>query len=341
MRAAVLSSTKHIEIDPHYPEPPMNSADVKLKVNFTGICGSDLHCFVLGEQMTRIPSVMGHEFCAEVVEMGSEASGLKVGDRVAGLVYPSCGTCGYCLDGDYTLCDNLGRKMFERNGSFAEYISVPARQLVRIAPHTPAEEAALIEPLSVAVHAVRRAVLSIGDIVVVMGGGPLGLLITQLVKLSGAAKVVLVEPAENRRQLGSKFGADAAISPDETLGEQVRDLTGRRGVDAVFEVSGNPRAFDAACKLVDKLGKMILVAVYEDRQIKFNPNRLLNGEIDLLACFWSRQIDFRRAADLIASRQVDVRPLISGRISLEQMQQVFEMLATDRGSHSKVLVSCS
>jgi (R,R)-butanediol dehydrogenase / meso-butanediol dehydrogenase / diacetyl reductase len=341
MRAAVLSSTKHLEIDPHYPEPPLGPADVKLKVNFTGICGSDLHCFVMGEQMTRIPSVMGHEFCAEVMELGSEAQGFKICDRAAGLIYPSCGTCDYCLDGDYTLCDNLGRKMFERNGSFAEYISVPARQLVKIAPHIPTDEAALIEPLSVAVHAVRRAALNIGDVVVVMGGGPLGLLITQLVKLSGAAKVILVEPAPSRQQLGYKFGADAAIYPDEHLREQVSDLTGRRRVDAVFEVSGNPRAFDAASRLVGKLGRLILVAVYEEKRVEFNPNRFLNSEIDLIACFWSRRIDFRCAADLIASRQIDVRPLITGKIALEQMQQAFEMLVADRSSHSKVLVACS
>jgi len=341
MRAAVLSSTKHIEIDPRYPEPPLGSADVKLKVDFTGICGSDLHCFVMGKQMTRIPSVMGHEFCAQIVEIGDDALGFKVGDRAAGLIYPSCGTCVYCLAGDYTLCDNLGRKMFERNGSFAEYISVPARQLVPIAPQTPAEEAALIEPLSVAVHAVRRAALTIGEIVVVMGGGPLGLLITQLVKLNGASKVILVEPAAGRRQLGFKFGADATIEPSDHLSEQVHGLTGRRKVDAVFEVSGNPRGFEAAGKLVDKLGRLMLVAVYEDKRIEFNPNRFLNSEIDIISCFWSRQIDFRRAADLIASRRIDVRPLITGKIELEQMQQAFEMLVADRSSHSKVLVACS
>ena len=101
-----------------------------------------------------------------------------------------------------------------------------------------------------------RAALNIGEVVVVMGGGPLGLLITQLVKLSGAAKVILVEPAPSRQQLGYKFGADAAIYPDEHLREQVSDLTGRRRVDAVFEVSGNPRAFDAASRLVGKLGRL-------------------------------------------------------------------------------------
>jgi threonine dehydrogenase-like Zn-dependent dehydrogenase len=121
----------------------------------------------------------------------------------------------------------------------------------------------------------------------------------------------------------------------------VSDLTGRRRVDAVFEVSGNPRAFDAASRLVGKLGRLILVAVYEEKRVEFNPNRFLNSEIDLIACFWSRQIDFRCAADLIASRQIDVRPLITGKIALEQMQQAFEMLVADRSSHSKVLVACS
>ena len=123
--------------------------------------------------------------------------------------------------------------------------------------------------------------------------------------------------------------------------EQVSDLAGGRRVDAVFEVSGNPRAFDAASRLIGKLGRLILVAVYEEKRVEFNPNRFLNSEIDLISCFWSRQIDFRRAADLIASRQIDVRPLITGKISLQEMQQAFEMLVADRSSHSKVLVACS
>ncbi len=319
----------------------MAPGDLKLQVDFTGICGSDLHVFAVDPPMMKMPVVIGHEFSARVVEVGPEARGFEQGDRAVGLIYPSCGRCEYCTQGDFTLCDLRGVMMAERSGSFAEYITVPARQLFLVPPSTPADEAALIEPVSVAVHAIRRSRLSVGERAVVFGGGPLGLLIMKLAQLGGADRVALVEAAAGRRELARRYVADLVLDPAEEIHGQIMDATDGRGADVIFEVSGNGRAFAAASKLVRKQGRMVVVAVYEGRDTPYNPNRFVSDEIDLIHSFWANAIDFRRAVGLVAGRKVDVRPLISARVGLDQMQSAMDGLIADRGRHSKILVACS
>jgi (R,R)-butanediol dehydrogenase/meso-butanediol dehydrogenase/diacetyl reductase len=341
MRAAVLKSCGHIEVDPTYPEPPVGPGDLKLKVDYTGICGSDLHVFTVDPPMMKLPVVLGHEFCAQVVEVGPGSRGFEVGDRAVGLIYPSCGRCEYCVQGDFTLCDLRAVATTERNGSFAEFISVPARQLFLVPPGTPTDEAAMIEPASVAVHAVRRSRLSVGERAVVFGGGPLGLLIMKLTQLGGADRVALVEPAPGRRELARQYGADLVLDPADEIHGPIMDATDDRGADVVFEVSGSPQAFAQASRLVRKQGRLVIVAVYEVREVNFQPNRIVGNEVDVLPSFWANAVDFRRAVNLVASRKLDVRPLISGRVALNQMQQAFDGLIADRGSQSKILVACS
>jgi (R,R)-butanediol dehydrogenase / meso-butanediol dehydrogenase / diacetyl reductase len=341
MRAAVLKSPRSIEVDRVYPEPPMKPGDLKLRVDYTGICGSDLHVFNIDPPMMPMPVVLGHEFSARVVEVTPEARGFEPGDRAVGLIYPSCGRCEYCAQGDFTLCDLREVSITERNGSFAEYITVPARQLFLVPASTPADEAALIEPASVAVHAIRRSRLSVGERAVVFGGGPLGLLIMKLAQLGGADRVMLVEPVAGRRELARKYGADLALDPAEEIHGQIMDATDGRGADVVFEVAGNGRAFAAASKAVRKLGRMVVVAVYEGRDVHYNPNRFVGDEIDLIHSFWSNAVDFRRAVNLISTRKLDVRPLITGRVTLDQMQSAMDGLVKDRGTQSKILVACS
>jgi 2-desacetyl-2-hydroxyethyl bacteriochlorophyllide A dehydrogenase len=341
MRAAVLKSPRSVEVDRAYPEPPMDSGDLKLRVEYTGICGSDLHIFNVDPPMMKLPAVLGHEFSAQVVEVGPEARGFQTGDRAVGLIYPSCGRCEYCAQGDFTLCDLRAVSYSERNGSFAEFITVPARQLFLVPSGTPADEAALIEPASVAVHAVRRSRLSVGERAVVFGGGPLGLLIMKLAQLGGADRVALVEPVEGRRKLGEKYGADLALDPGEEIYGRIMDATDGRGADVVFEVAGSARAFAAASKIMRKQGRMVVVAVYEGRDIPYNPNHFVGDEIDLIHSFWANAVDFRRAVSLVSSRKLDVRPLITDRVTLDQMQSAMAALVTDRGSQSKILVACS
>lgn len=341
MRAAVLQARGRFEIDCAYPEPKLSSTDIRLRVSFSGICGSDLHEFVAGPLLAPMPAVLGHEFCGEVVEVGSEVRGFDPGDKAVGIVYPSCGRCEYCRQGDFTLCDMRSVGVAERNGSFAEYVCAPARQMFLVPPATPSEEAAVIEPASVACHAIRRSRLSIGDRVAVMGAGPLGLLIMMLARRAGAHLVAVIEPAPGRRELALKLGADLVLDPADEVEGPLLELTDSRGADLLFEVSGSPQAFAQAQHLVRKQGRLMMVAVYENRRLELQANRILGNEVDLMPSYWANAGDFRRAVDLVSSRKLDVRPLISSRVSLDAIQSAFEQLAADRGRHSKIIVACS
>jgi len=340
MRAAVLKARGRIEIDREYPEPRPNPGDLRLRVRVTGICGSDLHEFVAGPLLTPMPVVLGHEFCGDVVEVGPDVRGFEQGDHAVGLIYPSCGRCEFCRHGDFTSCDMLELAVAEHNGSFAEYISVPARQLFLVPAATPIDEAALIEPSSVACHSIRRSRLEIGERVVVIGAGPIGLLITALARAAGASRIAVVEPADHRRALARAMGADVALDPAEEIEGPIMELTDARGADVVFETSGSAAGFDAAQRLVRKHGRLVMVALYEGRQLRLEANIAVLKELDIIASFWANDVDFRRAVELVSSRKLDVRPLISAHYGLEDIQKAFEVLAADRGSYGKVLVNC-
>jgi (R,R)-butanediol dehydrogenase/meso-butanediol dehydrogenase/diacetyl reductase len=341
MRAAVLRERGRFEIDRAYPEPQLGAGDLKLRIMFSGICGSDLHEFVAGPLLAPMPSVLGHEFCGEIVEVGTEVRGFETGDKAIGVIYPSCGRCEYCQHGDFALCDMRAMAAEERNGSFAEYVAAPARQMFLVPRETPPEEAALIEPSSVACHAIRRSRLMLGERVVVIGAGPIGLLITALARRAGAHRVAVIEPAEARRQLALQMGADAAFDPEGEVEGPINEMTDARGADVVFECAGVGPAFEQAQRVVRKQGRLVMVAVYEDRRLELQANRVLCNELDLIASYWANDIDFRNAVSLVASRKLDLRPLISSRFKLDEIQRAFELLAADRGQFGKLLVECS
>src|SRR5258705_12069887 len=137
MRAAVLKARGRFEIDRAYPDPIPSLTDLKLRVLFSGICGSDLHEFVAGPLMAPMPAVLGHEFCAEVVGVGAQGRGFDIGDRTGGVIYPSCGRCEFCKRGDFTLCDMRELAAAERLRPFAEFIAAPARRVTPVTPPTP------------------------------------------------------------------------------------------------------------------------------------------------------------------------------------------------------------
>jgi len=340
MRAAILRERGRFEIDRAYPEPRLAAGDIKLRIKLSGICGSDLHEFAAGPLLAPMPSVLGHEFCGEVVEVGAEVRGFEAGDKAIGVISASCGRCEYCRHGDFTLCDMRAMAVTERNGSFAEYVAAPARQMFLVPPQTPDDEAALIEPSSVACHAIRRSRLALGERVVVIGAGPIGLLITALARRAGADRIAVVEPAQARRQLAIQMGADVALDPGEEVEGPINEMTDARGADAVFECAGVAQAFESAQRLVRKQGRLVLVAVYEGRRLELRANRVLGNELDIIASYWANDVDFRNAVNLVASRKLDVRPLISRQFKLDEIQRAFELLAADRGQYGKLLIDC-
>ncbi|NLG84256.1 MAG: alcohol dehydrogenase catalytic domain-containing protein [Firmicutes bacterium] len=186
--------------------------EVLLKVEACGVCGTDVHIWA-GTEPAAGHVILGHEFAGEIVEIGDQVTGYDIGDRVAVDPNIACGTCPACREGRVNLCSSLKALGVDIDGGFAEYCLVPARQLYRLDEKTTWEEAVMVEPLACALHGIDRAQLRAGQSVLVIGGGPIGLLMLQLARLQGAGRLALSEKSSWRRSLGLKYGADVLYDP--------------------------------------------------------------------------------------------------------------------------------
>ncbi len=236
MKAAAFSRQNEMALI-DAPEPTAGAGQVVLKVHDCGICGSDLHACQYAMGMPP-GSIMGHEFCGEVCEIGAGVSGFRVGERVAGLPFVFCGECERCTSGMEIHCHNLkGLGLGQLPGAYAEFVACPAASLFKLPDTISSRDGALVEPLSVGLHAVKRSRLKPGMTAVVMGAGPIGLATLTWAKGKGAA-VVVSELAEGRSELARKLGADVVVNPNsQNPADKVRELTGHNP-DLVFECIG-------------------------------------------------------------------------------------------------------
>ena len=264
MKALLLTEYKKMEVT-EVDEPEVGPDDVLVQVEACGICGSDIHGYD-GSTGRRIPPlVMGHEAAGIVVETGSNVSDLPNGTRVTFDSMVSCGQCDFCRSGDGNLCDNrmvLGVSCgeYRRHGAFAERISVPRRIVYRLPDTLPFEQAALVEAVSVAVHAANVTPITLGDTAVVVGAGMIGLLTLQAVRAAGALRVIAVDLNDKRLAVAKQLGADEILRGDLCdVPAVVRELTGGRGADVALEVVGATPTVQTAIESVRKGGSVTLV----------------------------------------------------------------------------------
>lgn len=228
---------------------PLAADEVRIRVMACGVCGTDVHIYhgEAGSAEVTPPVVLGHEYAGIVEEVGADVKGLAPGDHVA--VDPNiyCGACTPCRDGKKQFCEHLQALGVTRDGGFAQYSAAPAAQCFKLAPELPFEAGAMAEPLACCLHGIDAAGIRPGSTVCVIGGGAIGLLMVQLARLSGAAKVILSEPVELRRSAGLSVGADLAVDPlREDLSARVREAAGKSGADVVIECVGNTAATRSA-----------------------------------------------------------------------------------------------
>ena len=238
MKAAWLKDWKQVSYEER-PMPVIGHGDALVRVKYTGICGSDLHVYN-GHHATAIkPVVMGHEFAGEIVEVGEDGKDrFKPGDRVAVQPFTSCNVCDTCVQGRDNVCRQLKILGIHIDGCFAEYVKVPLKKVYRIPENVSFRLAALTEPLAVAVHDVRRSRLAVGETALIIGGGPIGLLIALVARYAGASRVVISEPNAYRIGVAQKLGFEV-VNPMETGSEEkLMALTDGEGYDVVFESSG-------------------------------------------------------------------------------------------------------
>ncbi len=264
MKAMLLSEYKKLEIV-DMPMPEVGPNDLLVRVQACGICGSDIHGWD-GSSGRRIPPlVMGHEAAGIVAEVGARLQGFAPGDRVTFDSTVSCGKCSSCRRGSINLCENrqvlgVSCEEFRRHGAFAEYVVVPQNISYKLPDDLPFEHAALIEAVSIAVHAANRTPVSLGDTAVVVGSGMIGLLVVQAIRLAGCSRVIAVDLEDGKLQIAKSLGADVGLNPKQVdVVAEVKKLTGGRGADVALEVVGATATVRTAIDCTRKGGAITLV----------------------------------------------------------------------------------
>lgn len=336
MKAAVYLGKERVEfreVDP----PRRGAGEVLLRVKRVGICGTDLHVY-LGDLdwRVKVPLVMGHEMCAEVVEAPPDA-GVVPGDRVVVEPTVSCGRCLACRRGHRHVCERLNFMGVDSWGAFQEYWCVPQDRLHRIPDALDDVEGALVEPLAVAVHDVRRAPMEVGDRALVIGGGPIGLLVALVARLAGA-EVALAEVNPFRLEKARAFGLRAVNPKEEDLKAWVEGWTDGAGADLAFEVSGSPSGARAMTQVVRVRGTICLVGIHAQPP-PVDLQQFLARELSLVGCRVYEPVDFDRAIRIAASGALNLKAMVTDILPLKDATQGFEKMKRG-GAVMKVLLDC-
>lgn len=321
------------------PERQLFETEVLVKVGACGVCGTDVHIYHgdKGSAEVRPPVVLGHELSGTIVETGAGVKKLKCGDRVTIDPNQYCGECHYCKAGKKQLCENLYAIGVNRDGGFAEYCYVPEAQCFLLDNRVPLEHGAMAEPLACCIHGVDRAKIRLGDAVLVIGGGAIGLLMVQLAKQSGASAVILSEPVELRRKIGLEIGADAVIDPfQEVLRERLIQITGQDGVDVVIECVGNLSATEQAFAAAKRGTTILLFSVPKaGASYSLSLEDVYQKELRIVGSLINPDTH-QRAVDMINRGKIQLDPLITHRFPLDQVKEAIRMQMSNESI--KVLV---
>ncbi len=290
MRAAVFHGNQDLRLE-DVPEPRTGAGEVKLRVLYNGICGSDLHEYYHGPLTTRTtphpltgiknPVILGHELCGEVVEVGPGIEDLEIGDRVAVEPVETCGACMYCTSGQYNHCGLLAFHGYNRGSGGLAQFSVVKRSMAHKLPKTlNGQQGALIEPMAISYRTAERCDVEAGQTVVVHGGGPIGIGVYFTLNRRGV-RVVMVDPSPQRRAALQKLGVKTVLDPrDGDVVSTIKDLTGGRGADTSVDAAGVPVAFKAALLGTAVGGKLIVVAIHT-QPLQVAPMDMLMTEVEI------------------------------------------------------------
>ena len=341
MKAAMLYGIKDLRIE-EISKPEVNAGEVLVKVKAATTCGTDLKIFQRGyvEKVIKLPTVFGHEWAGEVVEVGEGLEWPRKGMRVRAGNSAPCLRCAMCQKGKYNLCEN----MIWLWGAYAEYIKVPARMVLvnmqEISSHVSYEEAAITEPLACVLHGVEEAEVKLGDTVAIIGAGPIGLLHLLTVKKLGVEKVIIIDLVDERLSFAEKLGADETINAGKVdVAEKVRQITGGYGADVVIEAIGLPTTWEQALTLVRKGGTVLEFGGCSPKtEIRVNTELLHYGEVKVMGAFHATPLHFRKALNYIASKTINVKPLITRKMRLEEIKEAFQILSTSK-SEIKIAIN--
>lgn len=322
-----------------WPEPSPAPSQVKLKIGAAGICGTDIH-IIKGQWRCDPPVVLGHEFCGTIVEVGSQVRGFRVGDRVVSS-NPAivCGQCYHCLAGNPFMCKERVSAGYMIDGAFAEFLCIRSEVCHQLPEHVTFREAALGEPLAVAVRAVmERSTVHAGDLVVVSGPGCVGLLTLLMAKLEGARVIISGAGTDRLRlQCARDLGADCVVdTSEENLLEVVRECSHGHGADLVYECSGSAIALSLCWEVVRKEGTVVQVGVYPG-PIETDLNKVMMKELKFIGTYGYVWTSWKRAVRLWDERKIQIDSMVSHEYPLNRFEDAFR--ATQDGSAIKVILN--
>jgi 2-desacetyl-2-hydroxyethyl bacteriochlorophyllide A dehydrogenase len=315
-----------------FKDPDVAPGQVLIEVRAAGICGTDMSLYNWPESMVRefkpeLPVVMGHEFSGVVSALGAGITRFKVGDRVTANPVMYCGACYYCRAGQPGICDNRPLLGMRLNGCFARYVAVREENVFPLPPHVSFETGAMNEVLCVALHTLERVPVSPGDTVVVVGAGPMGVLVLLGAQAAGASRLVMTGLGVDRDRLkvAASLGAHTIVADESDPAEVVRDLTRGLGADVVFECAGHPSGVPQALSLVRKGGRIgVLGQGYADSS--FNTAILSYREVELIGVRSYDPRVWHRSYDVLASGKIPLERLITHRLPLEDAARGIELM---------------
>ncbi len=342
MQALVLEDYKKLAVR-DVDQPKLTSNETLIRVQSCGICGSDVHGFD-GSSGRRIPPViMGHEASGVIEEVGPRVTKFKPGDRVTFDSMISCGSCAFCRRGEPNLCDErrvLGVSCddYRRHGAFAEYVNVPEHIIYSLPDGLPFDHAAMVEPVSVAVHAVNITPIRLGDFAVVIGAGMIGLLTVQALRTAGCGRIVSVDLEDDRLALAKKLGADETLNSGSTDAlAAVLEMTNGAGADLTFEAVGVDPTVKLAIDSVRKGGSVTLIGNVT-QNVGLPLQSVVTREITLYGSCASAN-DYPACLELMNRGAIQVTPMISATVGLEQGAEMFDRLYAREPNLTKVILN--
>jgi L-iditol 2-dehydrogenase len=324
-RAAIFYGPGRVAIEETDELVPA-AEEVLVKVDSCGVCGTDRAIF-RGDYPLATPIILGHEYSGTIVAIGAGAEAREIGEHVCIDPNITCGSCAYCRRGLSHLCQRLSPLGISRPGGFAQYSVVPSAHAYGLPDSLTLEAGALVEPLACALRGLEQADVEPGDTVVILGAGPVGCLLLQLVGLSGAAITIVAEPDGARRTRSIDFGADIACDTGDEVRSVVMEQTKGIGADVVIEASGAIAGARSALELVRRGGRLVWFGVYPESQtVEVSPYAINENEITIRGSF-NNPFTHQAAVALVASGRIRLAELVSDRITLDQLPTTLDPVA--------------
>ncbi len=351
MKAAVFHGREDVRLE-DVPEPEIKPGSVKVRIDWCGICGTDLHEYIAGPIFIpppgsphpitgeTMPLTLGHEFAGEVVDVADDVEGIANGAHVAIEPVFRCGECAPCKAGFPNLCAQLGfYGLMGGGGGMSEFAVMPSYMVHRLPDGMTSEVGALVEPIAVGLRAVRQAGIKAGDSAVVLGAGPIGAVTVQCLRALGAGPIIVVEVSDARKRKAAELGADAVVDPtEEDAVARVRELTGGEGADYAFDAAGVQETFQTGLHAVRKRGTLTVISIWEG-PIQINPNDIVLNEVHIVGTIAYTPQDFSDTITMLKDGSIATEGIVTQRIPLaDVVDDGFRELMDHKDRHVKILV---